>query len=251
MEIDMKKKNLCLIPARGGSKGIPFKNIQKVSNKPLIEYSINAAKESKLINRIIVSTDSKQIASFAKKIGVEVPFIRPKKISNDSATQYDVVQHATKFLLDQESYIPDIITILQPTTPIRTGKIIDRSINLLKKTKSTSVISVSNVKDHPDIIFHQKNKFLNPLNKNFERHSTRQSRTEMYAPTGSIYTFWHETLKKYNSIYGPRIKALKIKEQEFNIDIDTVYDLFVSEMTISYWSKFKAEFGLKNSFSKK
>ena len=68
MEIDMKKKNLCLIPARGGSKGIPFKNIQKVSNKPLIEYSINAAKESKLINRIIVSTDSKQIASFAKKL---------------------------------------------------------------------------------------------------------------------------------------------------------------------------------------
>ena len=241
----MKKKNLCLIPARGGSKGIPFKNIQKICGKPLIEYSINAAKESKLINRIIVSTDSKHIANFAKKLGVEVPFIRPKKISNDFATQYEVVQHTVEFLLDQESYVPDIITILQPTTPIRTGKIIDKSINLLKKTKSTSVLSVSKVKDHPNIIFDQKKEFLKPLNKNFENHSTRQSRTQLYAPTGSIYTFWHKTLKNYNSIYGPKIKALEIKEQEFNIDIDTVYDLFVSEMTILHWNKFKSKFNLK------
>jgi len=241
----MKKKNLCIIPARRGSKGIPFKNIQKVCGKPLIEYAISAAKESTLINRIIVSTDSKKIASLAIKLGAEIPFIRPKKISNDFATQYDVAQHAVKFLLDQESYLPDIITILQPTSPIRTGKIIDKSINLLKKNNSTSVISVSSVKDHPDIIFRQKNKYLKPLNKNFEKHSTRQSRSQLYAPTGSIYTFWYKTLKNYNSIYGPRIKALKIKEQEFNIDIDTLYDLFISEMTKLHWNQFKEKFDLK------
>jgi len=243
----MKKKYLCIIPARGGSKGIPLKNIQKVCGKPLIEYSINAAKESKLIDRVIVSTDSKQIAKVAKKAGAEIPFIRPKKISNDHTSQYDVVQHAIKFLLDEESYVPDTITILQPTTPIRTGKIIDKSINLLKRTKSTSVISVSNVKDHPDIIFKQKKEFLKPLNKNFEKHSTRQFRTQLYAPTGSIYTFWYETLKNHKSMYGPKIKPLIIKEQEFNIDIDTIYDLFLSEMTISNWVQFRNKFNLKNN----
>ncbi|KFM20114.1 Post-translational flagellin modification protein B [Marine Group I thaumarchaeote SCGC AAA799-P11] len=244
----MNKNHLCVIPARSGSKGIPFKNIQKICGKPLIEYSINAAKESKLINRIIVSTDSKQIADIAKKLGAETPFMRPKKISGDFATQYDVAEHAVKFLLDHESYLPDTITILQPTTPIRTSKIIDKSITLLNKTKSTSVLSVSDVKDHPNIIFHEKNKYLKPFDRNFEKHSTRQSRTQLYAPTGSIYTFGYKTLKKYNSIYGPKIKALKIKEQEFNIDIDTIYDLFISEMTVLHWNKFKEKFNLKNNF---
>ncbi len=240
--ITLRSEVLCIIPARSGSKGIPSKNIQKVCNKPLIEYSINAAKKSRLVTRIIVSTDSQKIADVATKLGAEVPFIRPKKISGDHVTQYDVAQHALKLLLQKESYVPDIITILQPTSPIRTGAMIDRSINLLKKNNSTSVISVSSVKSHPDIIFNYNGKYLRPLNKNFEKHSIRQSQSKLYGPTGSMYTFWHKTLKNYNSMYGPRIKPLIIKQEEFNIDIDVLFDLFISEMSILYWKKFKQKF---------
>ena len=238
----MRNKILCVIPARSGSKGIPSKNIQKVCGKPLIEYTINTAKKSRLITRIIVSTDSQKIANLAIKLGAEIPFIRPKKISHDYASGYDVIQHAVRFLLEKESYVPDIITILQPTSPIRTSEMIDRSINLLKKNNCTSVISVSSVKSHPDIIFRYNKKHLRPLNKNFEKYNTRQLRSKLYGPTGSIYTFWHKTLKNYNSMYGPRIKPLIIKEQEFNTDIDVPFDLFISEMTMLYWKKFKRKF---------
>ena len=238
----MRKKVLCIIPARSNSKGIPSKNIQKVFGKPLIEYTINTAKKSRLVTRIIVSTDSQKIANVAIKLGAEVPFIRPKKISNDFATQCDVVQHAVKLLLEKESYVPDIITILQPTSPIRTGAMIDRSINLLKKNNSTSVISVSSVKSHPDIIFNYNGKYLRPLNKNFEKHSIRQSQSKLYGPTGSMYTFWHKTLKNYNSMYGPRIKPLIIKQEEFNIDIGVLFDLFISKIIMLYWNKFKLNF---------
>ena len=100
----MRNKILCVIPARSGSKGIPSKNIQKVCGKPLIEYTINTAKKSRLITRIIVSTNSQKIANLAIKLGAEIPFIRPKKISHDYASGYDVIQHAVRFLLEKESY---------------------------------------------------------------------------------------------------------------------------------------------------
>ena len=240
----MKNKILCIIPARSGSKGIPSKNIQKVCNKPLIDYTIKIAKKSSLINRIIVSTDSKKIADVARRSGAEIPFIRPKKISRDSSTITNVVQHALKFLLENESYVPDIITILQPTSPIRTEAMIDKSINLLKKNNSSSVITVSKIKIHPDILFFQKNNYLKPMKKSFERHSIRQSRSKLYCPTGSIYTFWHKTLRNYNSIYGPRIRSLIIKKEEFNIDIDEPFDLFMFQMTKLYWNQFKRKFNL-------
>lgn len=238
----MKNEILCVIPARGGSKGIPSKNIQKICGKPLIQYTIETAKNSKLISRIIVSTDSEKIAKIARKLGVEVPFMRPKKISNDYAVQYDVVKHATKVLAEKESYSPEIIIVLQPTSPIRSSKMIDKAINLLKQGNSTSVISVSRVKSHPDIIFQQIGKYLKPLNKNFEKHSIRQTQSKLYGPTGSIYTFWNKTLENYNSIYGSRIKPLIIKENEFNIDIDTPFDLFIAQMTILHWKQFKQKF---------
>ena len=138
--------------------------------------------------------------------------------------------------------MPDIITILQPTSPIRTEVMIDESINLLKKNNSSSVITVSSVKTHPDILFYQKNNYLKSMNKNFERHSIRQSRSKLYCPTGSIYTFWHKTFRNYHSIYGPRIRPLIIKKGEFNIDIDEPFDLFIFKMTKLYWNQFKRKF---------
>lgn len=235
-------KILAIIPARRGSKGIPVKNIRKLSGKPLIEYSIGAARNSKMVNRIIVSTDDKKIAEISRKAGAETPFLRPKKLSKDNSLVIDVVKHAIEFLSSSESYTPDIITLLQPTAPLRTSKLIDKSIQILKNSEATSVLSVAEVKIHPDISFSYKKNYLKPLNPKFKKHSLRQKRMPIFYPTGSIYTFWYKTMKKFGSIYGPKIKPLIIYDKSETLDIDEPYDLFMSEMTLKYWKNYKKKF---------
>jgi CMP-N-acetylneuraminic acid synthetase len=233
-------KILGIIPARGGSKGIPQKNLRKILGKPMIQYSIDAAKKSK-INKIIVSTDNKKIAKFAESQNIEVPFMRPKKFASDSAKTIDVIKHTLNFLDKNQNYQPDIVIILQPTSPMRTSTIINRSINLLHKNKTTSVISVSKIKTHPNSSFSYNGTFLKPFRKDFKKFDRRQKNESLYFPTGSIYTTFLKTIKKYDSIYGPNIKPI-ITEQDESIDIDSIYDLFVSEMTMKYWEIFRKKF---------
>ena len=233
---------LALIPARGGSKGISNKNIRNLAGKPLIEYSIISAKKSKRINRIIVSTDNKKIASISKKAGAEIPFLRPKQISKDNTPIIDVIQHTLDFLENTESYKPKIIILLQPSTPLRSIQDIDNSINLLLNSKSSSVISVFPTKTHTDISFTIHHSFLKPLNPKFEKHSLRQKRKSIYTPSGLIYAFWYDTLKKYNSIYGPKIKPLISQNNAELIDIDEPFDLFLAEMILKHWKHFLKNF---------
>ncbi len=238
-------KILAIIPARGGSKGIPMKNIQKLAGKPLIEYTISVAKKSKKVNRILVSTDNKKIAEISRLLGAEVPFMRPKKLSHDNSTGFDVIKHALNFLSSQ-GYVPDIIVILQPTSPLRTTPMIDRSIEMLKNSDATCILSVSKVKTHPYSSFWYDGKYLKPFRQDFENHSLRQKKPNLYHPTGAIYTFWIKTLEKYGSIYGPRIKPM-IMPDEINIDIDSPFDLFISEMKILHWDSYKKFFSKRSS----
>lgn len=228
-------KILAIIPARGGSKGIPMKNITKLAGKPLIKYTIDAAKKSRRINRIVVSTNDPKIAKVAKSLGAEVPFLRPKNISGDNATTYDAIKHALDFLALNKNYFPDIVVILQPTSPLRTSKMIDRSVNLLEKDYSiTSVISMRKVKTHPFGSFWYDAKYVKPFRSDFNKFYQRQKLPDLYYPTGDVYTFWSSTVKKYHSIYGPRIKPLIIKN-EISVDIDERFDLFMIEMVLKYW----------------
>jgi len=227
---------LAIIPARGGSKGIPQKNIKKLYKRPLIEYSINAAKSSKKINKIIVSTDNEKIAKISKSLGIEVPFLRPKKISADNSQTVDLIKHTIKKLKKNE-FVPDIITILQPTSPFRTSHMIDKSINLLKKTDATSVISVTEIKKHPFLWFEIQNEYLKSVKKDAHKFYQRQLFPKIFYPTGAIYTFWTSTLTRYNSIYGPKIKPMIVKDEMQNLDIDDNFDFFVAEMGMKYWKK--------------
>ncbi len=230
---------LGIIPARGGSKSIPMKNIVSLCGKPLISYTVKAALNSK-INRVIVSTDSKKIAQISKKFGAEVPFYRPQNLASVKSHPNDVIKHALDFLKTTESYEPDIIVLLQPTSPHRTPEIIDKSIRLLKKSKSSSVISVSKPNKHPYQSFVIKNGFLKPFYPDKEKkYYQRQLLPDFYNATGSIYTFWTKTFMKYGSIYGTKPRPLIINDDSLNVDIDFKFDLFISKMIFEHWSDFK------------
>ena len=147
----MKKKLniLAIIPARSGSKSIKNKNLKKIHNIPLIGYSINTAKKSKLINRIIVSTDSKKIRKVAKQFKAEVPFMRPKKFAKDTSKDTEYLKHTINTLRIKENYKADIIVILRPTLPFRNYKIIDKAIKQFSKTKADSLKSITIAKETP------------------------------------------------------------------------------------------------------
>jgi len=230
-------KILAIIPARGGSKGIRRKNLQKLSGKPLIAHTIIAAKKTKSINKIIVSTDDKEIGKISKNNGAEVPFLRPKQISKDTSSTIEVIKHALKFLQENQSYVPDIIILLQPTSPLRTSQLITKTINTLKKSKATSVITVSKITKHPYASYWLKNDFLKPFEKNFTKYSRRQGFPDLFFPTGAVYTFWYDTLKKFNSLHGPKIKPIVVHDED--IDIDNLRDLFFAEMMLKNWKKYK------------
>ncbi|CAE6487019.1 cytidylyltransferase domain-containing protein [Candidatus Nitrosotenuis uzonensis] len=235
-------KILAIIPARGGSVGIPTKNIQKLAGKPLIQYTIDAAKKSKLVNRIIVSTDDKKIARIAQKLGAEVPFLRPKNISKSTSTQISFVKHAIEYLKNHESYEPDIIIILHPTQPLRTACDIDRSIRLLKKSKSDIVLGVMKIKTHPYRSFWLRNNYLKPFRKDFLKFYQRQKFPKLYFPTGYVYTFWYSTYVKYGQIYGPKITPMLLRDKDIFLDIDYPFDLFMGEMILKNWRKYQRRF---------
>ena len=233
---------LGIIPARGGSKGIPKKNLRKLCGIPLIEHTIKTAKKSKKINRLIVSTDSQEIIKFAKKLYVEVPFRRPRKYARDNSSSFDVINHALEFLKKTENYSPDIVIILQPTSPLRNALTIDKSVELLLNSKSSSVLGVFPIKQNPFMAFMiNKNKFLTPYKKDFKKYFQHQKFPEFYYPTGSLYTFWTKTFSKYGNIYGNKIKPLVVSKEE-SIDVDEPIDLFFVEMILDYWNSYKKRF---------
>src|SRR3989339_1217246 len=143
------KSILCIIPARGGSKGVPGKNIKPLCGKPLIAYSIAHAKKSRYIDRVIVSTDSLPIAAVARRCGAEVPFIRPARLARDNSGTIEVLVHAVKTLEEEGTQSYDIIVLLHATTPLRNPADIDNCIELLVRTQAGSVFSVTQSHRNP------------------------------------------------------------------------------------------------------
>lgn len=181
------KKIIGIILARGGSKGIKDKNIIKFGNKPLIKWTFDAAKKSKKISKLILSTDSKKIASLAKKNKIEVPFLRPKKLAGDKSKSIDAIEHAINFFKKQGVFF-DYIVLLEPTSPLRTTLDIDKSINLMTRNKADSLVSVCRVDEiNPSFLFKKKNKKLRPLEKKISNHLRRQDVEPIYFLEGTIY----------------------------------------------------------------
>lgn len=143
---------LGIIPARAGSKGVPNKNIRPLAGRPLVEYTVRAAQHSRL-DRVILSTDSPEIAEIGREQGAETPFLRPAELAQDSSSAISVVRHALDFLRAEEGWTPYIAFYLQPTSPFRTSRHIDESLASLVESDFDSVVSLSPVDEHPAFMF--------------------------------------------------------------------------------------------------
>jgi CMP-N,N'-diacetyllegionaminic acid synthase len=220
---------LGVIPARGGSKGIPGKNIRLLAGRPLIEYTVRAAQDSGVIDRLILSTDAPEIAEVGRRLGVEVPFLRPTSLAQDDTAMLAVLEHAVQFVEDR-GWAPHIIALLQPTAPLRKPRHIVEAIDLLRSSACDAVASVSEVPSHmsPDYVMRIVDGRLVPFLPTGATLTRRQDARTAYARDGTVYAFWRKTLLESRSIYGNVCRPLVVPSHE-SIVLDTLDDWSVAE----------------------
>jgi len=215
-------KIIAIIPARGGSKGIPRKNIKTFCGKPLIYYIINSALNVKDIEKVIVSTEDEEVAEVAKRYGAEI-IKRPKSLAEDEVPTLPVLQHAVKYLKEKENYKPDVIVLLYPTSPLLKANRILEAIKLFKEKNFDSLISVVEDKGHFWVENNGKYKRLYPkVLKN------RQYTKPLFRENGAIYICKRNLLMERGEIVGGNIRFLKMNREE-TIDIDEPFDFEIAE----------------------
>jgi N-acylneuraminate cytidylyltransferase/CMP-N,N'-diacetyllegionaminic acid synthase len=225
----LNNKILAIIPARGGSKGLPNKNIKLLNGIPLIGYTIKEAFKSRYINRIVVSTDDNEIAKIAKSYNAEVPYSRPIELSTDSSLTIDSVIHMLNFLKKKENYVPDYVCLLQCTSPFRTFEDIDNSVKKLLGSNFEGIISVCEVDENPywtNIFEGNKLKYFIEEGKKISR---RQDLPKVYSYNGAIYIMKTDTLLKHRTFETENITGY-IMPKEKSIDIDTPLDFQFAEI---------------------
>jgi len=217
---------LAIIPARANSKRLPDKNLKLLYGKPLIAYSIEAAKLSKNISKIIVSTDSKKISSIALEYGAEVPFIRPEYLATDKATSIDVIKHAINEI-EKSGKTFDNIILLQPTSPLRTSNDIDIATDLFFNKKADSVISIVEVSHRPEWYIRKNNqdKITYLLPKKIKKEEVN------YLINGSIYIFKKKLILDKNTLLGEKTYGY-VMPPERSVDIDTSFDFKIAQFML-------------------
>jgi len=228
------KRVLVIVPARGGSKGLPKKNILNLCGKPLIAWPIITARTSRYIDNVVVSTDDLQIAKEAEKYGASVPFIRPKELATDTATTFSVLEHAIEFLKN-EGDCYDYIVLREPTSPLTESEDIDKALEILvsKRKIADSIVGVCKVEaTHPafDVVINDNGTLKPFMYDDFSRPLRRQDISDLYFFEGSLYISDTEVLLREKTFYHdrtlpyimPRYKSLEIDEQIDFIFVEAV-----------------------------
>lgn len=222
-------KLLAIIPARGGSKGVPGKNIKLLNGKPLIWYTIEAAKEVFESNSVCVSTDDEKIKEVAERAGLQVPFIRPSELATDEAGSIGVLFHAIEFYRGT-GFDANVIVLLQPTSPFRSGAHIHEAMKLFDNTVDM-VVSVFETKANPyTVLFEENSEGLLESSK-YATFSRRQDCPKVWELNGAIYIIDVAALYKYRSFKGMRIRKYEMDERS-SLDIDTWLDWEIAETLI-------------------
>jgi CMP-N-acetylneuraminic acid synthetase len=227
----MPSRVLAVIPARGGSKGVPGKNLRPVGGYPLIAYSIAAAELCPGIDRAIVSTDSHEIAAVARGFGAEVPFLRPAEFAGDRSPDIDFVVHLIKWLGEQEGIVPDYLVNLRPTTPLRDPALVDTAIGSIQSNgKATSLRSVHPLAEPPQKMMGITDGFLTGLFPGDPRpeyfNLPRQAFPPAYHPNGYVDIYLPRLVMETRALHGPRILGFVTP---VTVEIDTPDDIAVLE----------------------
>jgi CMP-N,N'-diacetyllegionaminic acid synthase len=230
-----KREILALIPARGGSKGIPRKNIYPIAGKPLIAYSIQHALESKHITRVIVSTDDKEISDISRQWGAEVPYTRPAKFSQDQSVDLESFDHALRWLKKNEGYQPELIVHLRPTGPVRKVPHTEEAIEImLAHPEADSLRAVQISKQNPYKTWFIEDGFLKPIIQldGIEEpyNMPRQKLPKTYWQNGTLDIIRPRTILEKKSMTGEKIVAYEVDEATY--DLDYVEDIPVIEKAL-------------------
>lgn len=234
---------LGLITARGGSKGIPRKNVVELGGKPLIAWTIEAALQSQALDRVIVSTDNEEIATAARAFGAEVPFMRPAELAQDASAHIPVIQHALRWIEQEEGVLPEFICLLQPTSPFRTGDHIKAAIHLLHKKNADAVVSVCEAETHPFMARKiDADGILHPFLEIPEGYLRRQDLPLAYEINGAIYLCRSRIIMEQGTLLPEGALAF-VMDNTSSLDIDTPDDLERARERLSRGSKSVANGG--------
>lgn len=218
---------LAIIPARGGSKAIPRKNLRLLAGEPLIAWTIATARRARRVDRVLVSTDDEEIAATARAAGAEVPFLRPAELAADDVHSVHTVLHALDWLEAQEGTLPQVVAMLLPTSPLRSARDLDRALELLETSGAPSVISVCAAGAPLGSLRWLREGRLMPLEgglRNFQRQDVEQ----LYAVNGSIYVAAAETLRRHESFHIDGAVG-SVMSRLHSIDINTPEDFAIAE----------------------
>lgn len=234
------KSVIAIIPARGGSKGLPGKNIKELCGKPLIGWTIESGLGSKYLDVVMVTTDNEEIAKISRDFGAEVPFLRPNDLANDTATSVDVIKHTISFYENKLNKVFDYIVLLEPTSPLRDKNNIDDMIEKIISVEDNfdAIVSLGAVNEHPSIMKKIEGKNIISYCGELTMKTRRQDNNIAYFPYGVAYIVKTNTLKKENSFYPKRTTYYLIKRYQC-YEIDDIYDFMAIENIMKYEWKIK------------
>lgn len=222
---------LCVIPARGGSKRLPGKNVRLLGDKPLINWTIDAVRDCTGIDNVLVSTDSEEIAEIARHKGALVPWLRPKELATDTATSVAVVRHALDWYIQDKGQL-DGVMLLQPTSPFRRKFTIEKGIKAFRESGRTTVVGVSPSHTHPLWSFRIENDRLNPFVSSDGLNLRSQDLPPAYAVNGSFYLISPETIISKESLIPVNSIPLIVTDLIESIDIDNEFDWMVANAAL-------------------
>lgn len=221
-----------VIPARGGSKGLPGKNLRRLGGLSLIGHAVASAREARRLTRFIVSTDSAEIADEARRHGAEVPFLRPAELASDEAGMLGVLQHAVRWLESSGGPRPDVVVTLQPTSPFRSGREIDQTIEKVSETGADSAQTLSEASYHPFFMKTlERDHRTVPLFPDGHKFVRRQDAPPVYQPSGAVYVTRYTTLMEQGHILGEDNRGV-VMGFEASVNVDTEWDFLLAELIL-------------------
>ena len=222
---------LGVVPARGGSKGIPLKSLAPVAGQPLLAYTAAAAAASRRLTRVVLSTDSAEIAEAGRALGLEVPFMRPPALATDDAPMLPVLQHALEALAP--GFVPDAVVLLQPTSPLRRAEHIDAALDLLESSGADAVVIVVEVPHQfsPSSVMTLEGNRLRPYGSQ-PTVTRRQDKPPVYARNGPAVLAVRTAVLRRGSLYGDDTRPLIMQSRE-SLDVDDPWDLELADLLLS------------------